>query len=82
MAVARGRDPVHDEMSSIIQANRANRIIFGQRQVIRATMARDAEAGAEPVLECVPEYDDGYAIKRNKMAAHLYYEYVRRNLIW
>ena len=76
------RDPVRDEMSSIIQANRANRIIFGQRQVIRDTMARDRETGAEPELECVPECDDGYALKRQKMAMHLHYEYVRRNLIW
>ena len=76
------REPAGDELSSIVQANRANRIIFGQRQVIRATIARDRETGAEPVLECVPECDDGYAIKRNKMAMHLYYEYVRRNLIW
>ena len=79
---AQFRDPVHDEMSAIIQANRANRIIFGQRQVIRATIARDCEAGAEPVLECMPECDDGYAYKRNKMAVHLHYEYVRRNLVW
>lgn len=76
------RDQARDEFSAIVQANRANRILFGQRNLLRTAMVTAREGGAEPRLECELECDDGYTLKRQKMAMHLHYEYVRRNIIW
>ena len=76
------RDAPHDQFSSIVQANRANRILFGQRNLVRATIATAREGGREPRLEVDTECDDGYTFKRQKMAKHLHYEYMHRNLIW
>ena len=75
-------ESARDEFSAIDQANRANRIEFGQRQQSRVIRAR-SRGGLEGVRdEYVVENDDGYARKRERMAMHLHYEYVRRNLIW
>ena len=76
------KDRAGDELSAIEQANRAARIVAGQQERIHVTLANADQVGAEPQLECVPEFDEAYERKRHKMSMHLYFEYVRRNLIW
>ena len=71
----RGGDP-----TAVEQANRVNNVLFGQTRLLRA---RENE-GVTPQLQCDAEHDDddGYALKREKISKHLYYEYVHRNLVW
>jgi len=79
---AQFKEPARDEFSGIEQANRANRVIFGQRHQSRVIRARSGGGHEGVRVECAIENDDGYALKRQRMAMHLHYEYVRRNLIW
>ena len=75
---AQFRETVAD-LSPIMQASRANRVLFGQQRLLQAAAH---EEGAQPRLECEVEHDAGFFLRRDKMAMHLYCEYLKRNLIW
>ena len=76
------KEDARDQCSVVEQAtNRANRIMFAQRHQSR--VIREEGGGLEGVrVEGVLESDDGYALKRRRMAMHLHYNYVRSNIVW